>query len=45
MDAGRGLLRVSHCLENLLIDGGEIVSLTRCPQSDPQKYFVVQTSA
>jgi hypothetical protein len=33
-------LRIPHCLDNLLTDGGE-VSLTRHPRSTPQKHFTV----
>jgi hypothetical protein len=38
------MLRISYCLQNQLIDGHEVVSLTRWPRSAPQKYFLVLTS-
>jgi hypothetical protein len=36
---GCEMLRIPHCLDNQLTDGGEIVSLTRWPPSIPQKHF------
>jgi hypothetical protein len=39
------MLRISHCLENRLTDGGEIGSLTSRPRSTPQtKHFLVLVS-
>jgi hypothetical protein len=37
---GCEMLRIPHCLENRLTDGGEVVSLTQWPHSTPQKYFL-----
>jgi hypothetical protein len=33
------MLRILHCLDNRLTDGGEIVSPTHRPRSTPQKHF------
>jgi hypothetical protein len=32
---------LTHFLDNQLIDGGEVVSLTRCPPSSPGRYLVL----
>jgi hypothetical protein len=32
------MLRITHCLDDQLIDGGKVVSLTHRPRSTPQKY-------
>jgi hypothetical protein len=34
------MLRIPHCLDNRLTDGGEVVSLTRRSRSTPQKYYI-----
>jgi hypothetical protein len=36
---GCHMLRIPHCLDNRLTDGGEVVRLTRRPRSTPQKHF------
>jgi hypothetical protein len=33
------MLRISHCLDNQLIDGGKVVSPTHQPHFTPQKFF------
>jgi hypothetical protein len=33
------MLRIPHCPDNQLTDGGEIVSLTCWQRSNPQKFF------
>jgi hypothetical protein len=33
------MLRIRHCLDNGLTDGGKVVSLTHWPSSTPQGYF------
>jgi hypothetical protein len=33
------MLRIPHCLDNRLTDGGEVVSLTHRPRSTPHKHF------
>jgi hypothetical protein len=33
------MLRILHCLDNLLTDGGKIVSCTHWPCSTPQKHY------
>jgi hypothetical protein len=33
------VLRIPHCPDNRLTDGGEVVSLTRRPSSTSQKYY------
>jgi hypothetical protein len=38
------MLRIPHCLDNRLRDGGEDVRLTRRPRSTPQKHFLVLIS-
>jgi hypothetical protein len=34
-----GMLRITHCLDNRLTDGGKIVSSTHRPRSTSQKYY------
>jgi hypothetical protein len=36
---GCQMLRITYCLENRLIDGGNVVSPTHWPRSTPQKYY------
>jgi hypothetical protein len=44
-ETGRGglqgceMLRIPHCLENRLTDGGKFVSLKQRPRSTPQKHY------
>jgi hypothetical protein len=38
---GCEMLRIPHCLEILLTDGGKVVSLTHRLRSTPQKHFSV----
>jgi hypothetical protein len=38
------MLRISHCLDNGLTDGGEVVGLVHRPFFIPQKYTVVLIS-
>jgi hypothetical protein len=33
------MLRISHCLDNQLTDGGEVVSPTHRPRSIPHKHY------
>jgi hypothetical protein len=33
------MLRVAHCLDNRLIDGGKVVSPTHRPHFTPQKHY------
>jgi hypothetical protein len=33
------MLRIPHCLDNLLIDGGKVVSFTHPPHFTPQKHY------
>jgi hypothetical protein len=33
------MLRIPHCLDNRLIDGGEAVSPTQRPHFTPQKHY------
>jgi hypothetical protein len=33
------MLRIPHCLDNWLTDGGKVVSLTHWPRSTSQKLF------
>jgi hypothetical protein len=35
------MLRIAHCLDSRLSDGGEVVSVTHRPRSTPQKYFLL----
>jgi hypothetical protein len=35
------MLRIPHCLDSLLTDGGEIASLTRGPPFTPQDHSLV----
>jgi hypothetical protein len=32
-------LKIRHCLDNLLTDGGKVVSLTHLPHTTPQKHY------
>jgi hypothetical protein len=41
---GCEMLRIPHCLDNWLTDGGKAVSLTIQPCFTPLKYFLVLTS-
>jgi hypothetical protein len=34
------MLRIPHCLDNLLINDGEVIILTRRPRSTHQKHLV-----
>jgi hypothetical protein len=36
---GCDMLRISHCIDNWLTDGGKDVSLTHLPSSTPQKHY------
>jgi hypothetical protein len=36
---GCEMLRIPHCLGNLLTDGGTVVSPTHRPRSTPQKHY------
>jgi hypothetical protein len=36
---GREMLRISHCRDSRLTDGGKVVSLTHRPRSTPQKHY------
>jgi hypothetical protein len=36
---GCEILRIQHCLENRLTDGGKVVSPTHRPRSTPQEHF------
>jgi hypothetical protein len=38
------MLRIPHCLDSRLIDGGEVDSLMRRPRSTPQKDLLVLIS-
>jgi hypothetical protein len=33
------MLRIPHCLDSRLTDGGEVVSPTHWPRSTPQKHY------
>jgi hypothetical protein len=33
------ILRIPHCLDNRLIDGGKVVNPTHLPHFTPQKHF------
>jgi hypothetical protein len=35
------MLRIAHCLDSLLTDGGEVVSLNAQVALTPQKHFIV----
>jgi hypothetical protein len=41
---GRETLRIPHCLDNLLIDGGEVVNPTHRQRFTPQKHYFVNVS-
>jgi hypothetical protein len=36
---GCEMLRIPHCLDSRLTDGGLVVSLKKRPRSTPQKYY------
>jgi hypothetical protein len=36
---GCEILRIPHCLDNRLIDGGKVVSSTHWPHFTPQKHY------
>jgi hypothetical protein len=36
---GCDMLRIPHCLDNRLTDGGKVVSPTHWPHSTPQKHY------
>jgi hypothetical protein len=36
---GCEMLRIPHCLDNRLTDGGKVVSLTHRPRSTPKKHY------
>jgi hypothetical protein len=38
------VLRTPHCLDNRLIDGGKVVSLTHQPRFTPQKHYYFNVS-
>jgi hypothetical protein len=38
------MLRISHCLDNRLTDGGKFVSLTHPPHFTPQKHYYFEVS-
>jgi hypothetical protein len=38
------MLRIPHCLDNLLTDGGKVVSPTHPPQFTPQKHYYFYVS-
>jgi hypothetical protein len=33
------MLRISHCIDNLLTDAGMVVSITHRPRSTPHKHY------
>jgi hypothetical protein len=35
------MVRIAHCLDNRLINGAEVVTLTHLPRSTPQKHFLL----
>jgi hypothetical protein len=39
------MLRMPHCVDNQLIDSGEVVSLTTWPRSTSHKHFSYLTEA
>jgi hypothetical protein len=41
---GCDMLRIPHCLDNRLIDGGKVISLTHRPLSTPQKHYFFNVS-
>jgi hypothetical protein len=38
------MLRITHCVDNRLIDGGKVVSLTHPPHFTPQKHYYSNVS-
>jgi hypothetical protein len=42
---GCEMLRIPHCLDNRLTDGGKVVSLTRRPCPTPQKHYFSASDA
>jgi hypothetical protein len=38
------MLRIPYCLDNVLTDGGKVISFTRRPRFTKQKHFLVLTS-
>jgi hypothetical protein len=36
---GCEMLRISYCIDNLLTNGGKVVSLTHRPHFTPQKHY------
>jgi hypothetical protein len=41
---GCEMLRIRHCLDNRLIDGGKVVILTHQPHFTPQKHYYFNAS-
>jgi hypothetical protein len=41
---GCEMLRIPHCVDNRLTDGGQVVSLTRRPRSTLQKHIFISVS-
>jgi hypothetical protein len=41
---GCEMLRIPHCLDNRLIDGGKVVSPTNQPRCTPQKHYYFNVS-
>jgi hypothetical protein len=39
------MLRIPHCLDNRLINGGKVVSLTHPPHFTPKKHYYFNVSA
>jgi hypothetical protein len=39
VEVGCEMLRIPHCLDSRLTDGGKVVSPTHRPRSTPQKHF------
>jgi hypothetical protein len=37
---GCEMLRIPHCLDNWLVDGGKVVSTTHLPHFTPQKHYL-----
>jgi hypothetical protein len=38
------MLRIPHCIDNLLTDGGKVVNPTQTPHFNPQKYYYFYVS-